>query len=37
MDSLNDISVLDDKGKPVALNTLWQDQTTVLVFVRHFG
>ena len=24
-------------GKSVALGTLWQDQTVVLIFLRHFG
>ena len=24
-------------GNSVALGTLWQDQTAVLIFLRHFG
>ena len=31
------LTVLDAKGRSVALGSLWADKTAVLVFVRHFG
>lgn len=34
---LTDLSVFDSSGSPVALRSLWQQQATILVFVRHFG
>jgi hypothetical protein len=34
---LGSIEVLDIWGKPVFFRDLWQDKTTVLVLVRHFG
>ncbi len=35
--ALSNIEVLDLSGAPVRLGTVWQDQTTVLVFIRHYG
>lgn len=32
-----DLELLDESGKPVIIKSLWQSQTAVLVFVRHFG
>ena len=29
--------VYNERNEPVVLSTLWQEQTAVLVFVRHFG
>jgi len=34
---LSDIEVLDLEGTPVKLGTVWQKQTVVLVFIRHYG
>ena len=34
---LENIEVLDAEGKPHRLGEAWADQTTVLVFIRHFG
>lgn len=34
---LASIDVLDPEDNPVRLGDLWQDTTTVLVFIRHFG
>jgi len=34
---LGQLSVFDQNNQPVTLNSLWKDQKTVLVFVRHFG
>jgi len=31
------IIVYDDDEKAIQLSTLWQNETAVLVFVRHFG
>lgn len=25
------------QGEPIKLNSLWEERTAVLVFVRHFG
>ena len=36
-DALAKLTVLDERGEPVELATLWRDRTAVLVFVRHFG
>ena len=36
-DDLATMPVLDSKSNAIALGTLWQDRTAVLVFVRHFG
>jgi len=35
--NLSSINVLDLKGQPVRLGTLWHGRTTVLVFIRHYG
>lgn len=32
-----DASLLDGKGGPVRLSSLWQDKVLVLAFTRHFG
>ncbi len=34
---LSTIEVLDLDGSPVRLGSVWQDQTVVLVFIRHYG
>ncbi len=34
---LSTLTVLDEKGQSVPLSSLWQQQRTVLLFVRHFG
>ena len=31
------MTVLDERGAPVRLETLWRTRSAVLVFVRHFG
>lgn len=31
------LQVLDPKGVPMDLASLWREQPAVLVFVRHFG
>ena len=31
------ITVYDDCEKAIQLSTLWQKETAVMVFVRHFG
>ncbi len=36
-DDLARMNVLDERGEPVPLGSLWRDRTAVLVFVRHFG
>lgn len=36
-DELATLSVLDARGEPVALASLWSERPAVLVFVRHFG
>lgn len=35
--NLSRVEVLDLDGQPLRLGTVWQDQTTVLVFIRHYG
>lgn len=35
--NLSNIQVLDLEGQPVRIGALWQDQTTILVFIRHYG
>lgn len=35
--ALPSTTVLDLAGAPVALSSLWADQTRILVFLRHFG
>ena len=34
---LSGIELSDWQGEPVRLGSLWQEQTAVLVFIRHFG
>ena len=36
-DTIGELEVLDERGVPVRLATLWSTGTAVLVFVRHFG
>jgi hypothetical protein len=36
-DAIGEMTVLDERGAAVRLDTLWRDRTAVLVFVRHFG
>jgi len=36
-DKLGDVTVLDLSGEPHPLKTLWNDQATVLVWLRHYG
>lgn len=31
-----EISVYDQSGKQIKLKELWKDQTTILIFIRHF-
>ena len=35
--TLAPVQASDLDGSPVRLGTLWEDGTTVLVFLRHFG
>ncbi|HEU0036683.1 MAG TPA: hypothetical protein VFQ53_38985 [Kofleriaceae bacterium] len=35
--ALGKLTVQDEQGQSIALETLWQDRDAVLVFVRHFG
>ena len=37
LEQFGSITVYDDCEKAIQLSTLWQKQTAVLVFVRHFG
>lgn len=37
IDALSDAWVRDLDGNAVRLGTLWEDQTVLLVFVRHYG
>ena len=34
---LSDIELCDWQGQSVRLESLWQEQPVVLVFIRHFG
>lgn len=34
---LGALTVLDERGAPVLVASLWRDRPAVLVFVRHFG
>lgn len=36
-DTLGEMTVLDERGAPVRIATLWSGGPAVLVFVRHFG
>lgn len=35
--ALADIELPDTDGERVRLGALWQERTTVLVFLRHYG
>ncbi len=37
MQELGQLTVLDQNQQAIPLGSLWKNQTTVLVFVRHFG
>ena len=37
VEQLGQLGVYDQKGQKTTLSDLWTSQTTVLVFVRHFG
>ncbi len=37
VERLQEVDVLDADGHAVRLGSLWQSQTVVLVFVRHYG
>jgi hypothetical protein len=37
VDKLREVDVQSTDGQKVRLGSLWQDQSIVLVFVRHFG
>jgi peroxiredoxin len=32
-----DLTLLNDEGQSVALNTFWGKAPTILTFLRHFG
>jgi hypothetical protein len=34
---LADCQMLDPEGRTVRLGSTWEDQITVLAFIRHFG
>ena len=36
-DRLAAMTVLDERGEPIVLGTLWAERPAVLAFVRHFG
>jgi hypothetical protein len=36
-DDLAKMTVLDEHGQTIQLDTLWRDKPAVLVFIRHFG
>jgi hypothetical protein len=35
--SFADTTVLDERGNPTVLGSLWQDRPILLALVRHFG
>lgn len=37
VNKLGQQKVLNEKGESLALSSLWQDQTAILIFLRHFG
>jgi len=37
VEEFGSLSAYDDRDEAVKLSTLWQKETAVLVFVRHFG
>ena len=36
-DTLASLTVLDEKGTEVRVDSLWRDRTAVIALVRHFG
>ena len=36
-DAAPDVTLRDDQGNDVQLSSLWSQQPSALVFVRHFG
>lgn len=36
-DPAPDVEILDTRGQPIRLSSLWKEQTILLVFTRHFG
>lgn len=36
-DTIGEMTVLDEAGASVRLNTLWRARPAVIAFVRHFG
>ncbi len=37
LEKLKGLNVLDENGAAAEMSSLWQNQRTVLVFIRHFG
>jgi len=37
VNNLSNLTVLDEKKNPVQFSSFWQDQTAILIFIRHFG
>lgn len=37
MNPVENLAALNENGEPVELQSLWREQSAVLVFVRHFG
>jgi hypothetical protein len=37
IDALGPLTVLDERGTAVEVQTLWRDRPAVLVWLRHFG
>jgi hypothetical protein len=35
--AIEDVELLDVKGQPVRLGSLWEDGPAVLVWLRHYG
>lgn len=35
--ALGPLTVLDERGQPVAMASLWRERPAVLVWLRHFG
>lgn len=36
-DDIGELTVFDEAGTSVRLNTLWRTRPAVIAFVRHFG
>jgi len=36
-DQLGSITLFDEEAKELKMNSLWQEKTAVLIFIRHFG